>query len=139
MLKKLFIVSVILLFPVSVYAFHAESSVYPDRLVKSRGKVMYNYNIQEIQRDTDNDGTPDTTFYRYDYVVIDPPVTKGKILEALENADQKITEQNAANVEAEYKSRKANKAALAAKKTTPDSVKDLWERVEKIEAILGIK
>lgn len=114
MLKKLLIAAIIILFPVSVYAFRAESTNSPDRLVNSRGKIHYNYNIQEVQKDTDGDGEADTTFYEYNYVVIKPPATKGKILEALrkaKNADQAF---DPADVETEQSAVEEKLAEIAA-------------------------
>ena len=91
----------------------AESDTSPQRLVPSRGKIYYNYNIQETQRDADRDGTPETV-YRYNYVIIDPPATKGKILEALrkaKNADQSF---DPADVEAEQSAVEVKLADIAA-------------------------
>jgi len=91
-MRQLFLVLfAIFIFPASTLAFTAESDQLPDRMVHSRGKIQYNYNIQEVQRDIDNDGETDTTAYVYNYVVIDPPATKQKIFEVLrkaKNADQ---------------------------------------------------
>jgi len=81
-------------------ALTAESSESPDRLVPSRGKIMYNYNIQEVERDVDGDGTP-RSVYQYDYVIINPPASKGKILEALRKAKNADQDFSPADVETE--------------------------------------
>jgi hypothetical protein len=80
-------------------ALTAESSESPDRLVPSRGKIMYNYNIQEVERDADGDGTPET-IYRYNYVIVDPPATKQKILDAI-GQTKTDTEFDSADLETE--------------------------------------
>lgn len=87
MLKKLLAtIAIILLIPAFAYARSAESSAEPDRLQKSRGKVLYRYNIQQVQEDLDGDGQMET-MYHYEEVIIEPPVTKAKVLAALRNEE----------------------------------------------------
>lgn len=88
MKKLLLVIAIILLIPAFAYARSAESSVEPNRLQKSRGKILYRYNIEQVE--VNMDGQTET-MWQYDEVIIDPPATKGKILEALrkaKNADQ---------------------------------------------------
>lgn len=63
---------------------YGETMTEPERIVKSHGKYQYRYNIEAVERTVDaaEKATPQTV-YKYDYVEIDPPVTKRKILDAI--------------------------------------------------------
>lgn len=62
----------------------AQSDTIPEPFVKSNGKTQVNYNIQPGSI-ADERGT--RTVYNYDYVEIDGEVTKLKIIDALQKAD----------------------------------------------------
>ena len=63
----------------------------PERLVRSKNRVQYNYNIEEIEIE-EPDGTTRTA-YQYDYVEIYGKVTKSKIIKALEDTKLDIDEE----------------------------------------------
>jgi hypothetical protein len=74
----------------------AESKTAPARLIQSGGKIHYTLNATQA---TKPDGE---TYYRYDYVEIDPPVTREKIYAALKADDTEISAADAAGIDAEY-------------------------------------
>ena len=59
----------------------AQSDSIPERFVKSRGRVQFNYNIHEITVE-DMDGTTRTA-YEYDYVELEGDVTRSKLIDAV--------------------------------------------------------
>ena len=94
----------------AAWAGQAESHQRPDRLTRTRGVVHYNYNITEELRDLD--GQADEVMYAYDYVVIEPPVTKAKIMTAL--AKEKHQAVDVEGLEAENDAVQARLAEIAA-------------------------
>lgn len=63
----------------------AESKTSPPTIQKiAPNSYYYNYNIQEIQKDSDGAGPlPSETFYQYNYVEIQGKPTKQKVLDAI--------------------------------------------------------
>ena len=59
----------------------AQSDSIPERFVKSRGRVQFNYNIHEITV-ANLDGTTRTA-YEYDYVELEGDVTRSKLIDAV--------------------------------------------------------
>lgn len=78
----------------------AQGDTYPEQIGHSRGQVIYRYNIREVQVE-DMDGT--RTTYEWDEVWVDPPITKGKVLAAMQLEE----EGDVADVGAEYEDSKA--------------------------------
>lgn len=66
----------------------AQSDTIPESFVKSNGKTQVNYNILPVSK-TDENGT--RTVYEYDYVEIDGNVTKLKVIDALQKAEDEST------------------------------------------------
>ena len=62
----------------------AQSDTEPERLVKSRGRTQFAYNIHQITIE-DQNGQKRMAF-EYDYVEIEGNVTKAKILKAMQDA-----------------------------------------------------
>lgn len=96
----------------AVCAGQAESTQRPNRLTHTRGVVHYNYNITEELMDLDGDGQADETMYVYDYVTIEPPVTKAKIMTAL--AREKRQAVDVEGLKAEHDVVQARLAEIAA-------------------------
>ena len=60
-----------------------ESDQYPERFVKSRGKIQFRFHIEEKSTETD---TGSRTSYRFEYVEADA-ATRESILEAMADID----------------------------------------------------
>jgi hypothetical protein len=66
---------------------YGESMTKPEVMVKSHGKIQYRYNIKATEKavlaeEAGMKAKPQTV-YSYDYIEIEPPVTKRKILDAI--------------------------------------------------------
>lgn len=104
-IKYLAILIGILFYSASVFGLTAESDTHPGRLTKSRGVAYYNYNIQQAVEQTDKG---ERTFYKYDYVIIEGKITRNKIMQALELAEEektKLTASDLDDIETEFKAR----------------------------------
>ena len=54
----------------------AQSKTTPARLIHSGGKIHYTFNAQPVEKDGE-------THYGFQYVEIDPPITREKVLRAI--------------------------------------------------------
>ena len=81
------ILTIFFIFIVSstAFALQASSDTRPAKYVKSRGKIQVNYNIHQVTV-KDMDGKPHK-IWEYNYVEVDPPVTKAKFKESLRQED----------------------------------------------------
>lgn len=59
----------------------AESTIRPKRLIQSKGKTNYNYNLHSYTTDEGN------IMYRYNYIPIDGEVTIEKVQSLLPNRE----------------------------------------------------
>ena len=83
----------------------ASSDTEPERLIQSKGKTHFNFNIKEVTVENP-DGTTRTA-YQYEYVEIIGKVTKSKILKALEDTKLDIDEDyEPAELETQYEDAK---------------------------------
>ena len=96
----------------------AESTVQPDRLIRSQGQVHYNYNVHRIEEDHDER----VIMYRYNVLVFDEKPKSEEVDKALEkiNLDSKDT------VTVDSKT----KAVLCDETKVPD-----WSAPEKVEKV----
>lgn len=83
----------------------AISDTYPTTTAASRGKMLYRYNIREIQA-SDPAGKTHTA-YEYDEVWIEGAVTKAKVLAALGKAEREADTGSITGVATQYADAKA--------------------------------
>lgn len=89
MKKYIITLLIILLFPAISLAKSGEASSQPEQTVKTQDKIQYRYNIQEVQRQTMEGNA---TVWTYDYVEVEPPITKAKIKAAIRGSQSDDTE-----------------------------------------------
>ena len=83
----------------------ASSDTEPERLIQSKGKTQYNFNIKEVTVENPDGST--RTAFEYDYVEIAGKVTKSKIIKALEDTKLDIDEEyEPAELETQYENAK---------------------------------
>lgn len=83
----------------------ASSDTEPERLVQSKGKTQYNFNIKEVTVENPDGST--RTAFEYEYVEIYGKVTKSKIIKALEDTKLDIDEEyEPAELETQYENAK---------------------------------
>ena len=91
-MKKLITIiaaALFLLSPAVAFCQTAESKTSPPTIQKiSKNSYYYNYNITEVQRDMDGEGSlPAEKFYQHNYVEINGKPTKAKVLAAIKAAN----------------------------------------------------
>ena len=114
----------------------AQSDIYPETTAHSRNKVLYRYNIHEIQV-LDESGEPRTQ-YEYNEVAIEGSVTKAKVLAAMRAAELEEVgdDEDIVGAVTQYQNAKKN---LKATKVKQLSVPEISQIVALILGVLGIE
>ncbi len=105
MLFLVFIFPLLITWNSGAFAMQANSDTKPAKFVKSRGKIQVNYNIHQV--DISGIEGKSRKIWQYEYVEIEPPVTKAKFKEALRKQDLETGEKdkpswNPDEIKAEY-------------------------------------